>query len=227
MNKLFRCLTITLITLLQASAWAATTYTYTGSNYAAAAIHNFMPPCGAGNCGAFTTAMSQNGSFTTAAPLPANAVNLDVSGLMTAFSFSDGLTTYAMGDPNLLLYSANVYTDASGAILNGYIIFFRWYTPGTHALGDRLDMMQTGYITGKNGKCNQTPVGSFCGTTDFANPGSYIGNEVTKTGTWAVSGDLLPPATLNPVPTLSEWSLILLALMTSAAGWWMARRHTL
>ena len=88
-------------------------------------------------------------------------------------------------------------------------------------------MMQTGYVSGKNGKCNQAPVGNFCGTSDFANPGSYIGNEVPKTGTWAVSGDLLPPATVNPVPTLSEWSLVLLAPMTSAAGWWMARRRSL
>ncbi len=224
MKKLFLFLAIT---LLQASAWAATTYTYTGSNYEAVAIHNFTPPCSAGSCGAFTTAMSQSGSFTTAAPLPANAVNLDVSGLMTAFSFSDGLTTYAMGDPNLFLNSANVSTDASGAILNGYFVFTHWYTSGPHALGDRLDQMGTNYVSNKNGQCLENPAGGFCGQTNFNNPGSYVGTEVPKTGTWTMSGDLLPPVSTNPVPTLSEWSLALLALMAGAAGWWMARRRTL
>ena len=101
--------------LLQAGAWAVT-YTYVGSTYAPSAITDYTN-CTIGTCGNFTAAMSQSGSFTTAAPLPANLSNADIASLITSFSFSDGLTQYNNSDPETTLYSGQAYTDASGFLV--------------------------------------------------------------------------------------------------------------
>ena len=67
----------------------ATTYTFVGSTYTTA----FSP---------YTTAMSVTGTFDTASPLPANMNNLDIgpngSGLVTAWSFSDGVNTFTQAN---------------------------------------------------------------------------------------------------------------------------------
>jgi len=74
---------------LSGAAWA-TTYTYVGPNFTIVQGPNY------------TTAMSITGTFTTAAPLPANMSNTDIgpdgSNLVTAWSFSDGVNTFTQAN---------------------------------------------------------------------------------------------------------------------------------
>ena len=214
------------VALLQAGAWAVT-YTYAGSAYAPSAITDYTN-CTIGTCGNFTAAMSQSGSFTTAAPLPDNFSNADIASLITSFSFSDGLTQYNSSDPETTLYSAKAFTDASGGVLDIYLTFFHWQA-SPHVIGSRIDMMVLRQGVRKNGHCQgavfQTSGGQdVCSEVAFDASSSAIGPNPSTIGTWTVTG--LPPVAANAVPTLGEWSLLLLALVMISVGWMtMSRRR--
>src|SRR5215469_14332604 len=90
--------TLFLAAMVATSAWASTTYTYTGTNYTL--ITNFTS-CTTGPCANFTGAMSVSGSFTLAAALPANFSLQDITPQLVSYSFSDGITTFANSDPNV------------------------------------------------------------------------------------------------------------------------------
>jgi hypothetical protein len=86
----------------------ATTYTVVGSTYTTV----FSP---------YTTAMAVSGTFDTASPLPANMTNLDIgpngSGLVTAWSFFDGVNTFTqVNSAPGAIGSFAVGTDAKGNI---------------------------------------------------------------------------------------------------------------
>jgi hypothetical protein len=100
---------IALLGLWLSGAAVATTYTVVGSTYTTA----FAP---------YTTAMSVTGTFDTASPLPANHPNVDIgpkgSGLVTAWSFSDGMNTFTQANsaPSFFPGGFAVGTDAKGNI---------------------------------------------------------------------------------------------------------------
>lgn len=85
---------------------ADTTYYYTGTDFGLAT-------------GSYTTSDSINGWFSVASPLPANlndAGNLyDITALVTAFSFSDGVQTLTNSTPGVQSQFA-VVTDGSADI---------------------------------------------------------------------------------------------------------------
>lgn len=213
--------------LLQAGAWAAT-YTFTGANYNAADINNFTScPGGSGNCGAYTTAMAQAGSFTTVNPLPDNLNNQDILALVTSFSFSDGLTVYDSNDAQVALLSINATT--TGGALDISVTLQRWQAPAPHLLGDHLDSMRT-TNSGRshNAVCMSPqvhPLGyGYCGTESAGGVFSSWLQAAAPSGTWAVTG--LPPAATNAVPTLGEWGLLLMASLMLGVGWMtMGRRR--
>lgn len=213
--------------LLQAGAWAAT-YTFTGPNYSAANITNFTScPGGSGDCGAYTTAMAQGGSFTTAAPLPGNLNNVDITALVTAFSFSDGLTVYASTDPQVTLLGVGANTI--GGVLQITFALQRWQTPAPNVLGDHVDLMtiNAGGSGSHNALCTFPPVVNpqgniYCSTANAANVySSWL--SAAPGGVWTVTG--LPPVAHNAVPTLGEWGLLVLASLMIGAGWVTAGRR--
>ena len=197
-------------------AWTDVTYTYTGDPYTAPTLHNHTGPgCPAGNCGDFTTAMGQSGWFTTAKPLPANLSNGDISGLITGFSFSDGLTTYssAAGDT---LYSASADTTANGTFTDARLALTHWQTPAPHGVGDHLDQMVLHQGVFHNLGCTQIQAGSNqCNAASIGAWGSFIDGQPHTAGTWAITG--LPVAAPSPqsVPVDSPLAL---ALALAALG---------
>ena len=214
--------TLLLLTALcvQVSAWAAT-YTYAGSTYTAPTLTNHAGPgCPIGACGDFTTSMSQSGTFTTASPLPPNFSG-NIAPFITAFSFSDGLTTYSSADPNTTLTLAVGLTDASGALLAGAgLNFQRWHTNAPHNIGDRLDMMVLEQGVYRNMPCNLVttpPGGDVCNAGGFDASSSNVSGVPPTSGIWTVSG-LPPPGGPTSVPTLSEWGLMLLAGLLAMLG---------
>jgi hypothetical protein len=210
--------------LLQAGAWAAT-YTYTGPTYSASELHNFTAcPPGMGNCGAYTTAMAETGSFTTAVPVAANLNSEDITAQVTSFSFSDGLTVYASGDPQVTLMS--VVATTTGGVLQFSVTLLRWQTPAPHASGDHLDRMSLNQGGQHNAVCSDVglnPQGDQCYSSSAGGVFSSWRNDDLVNGIWVASG--LPSVASTAVPTLGEWGLLLLATLMVGAGWMAVGRQ--
>lgn len=202
---------VTAIFLLVAGAPAvAETYAATAGNYTV--FTNFTAPCGVGACANYLNTMSASGTFTTAAPLPANLVVQPVRPLITAFRFTDGLTIYDSSDPNVRVRRADVSTNASGSVTAADFLIQRWQTGGVHGPGDRLDQVRiaNGSTTGlHNLTCNTVvpvvidPDACFSVNLDASTS--------RADGPGAPFALAVLAAALAAVPTLGTWALLVLA----------------
>lgn len=212
--------------LAQAGAWAAT-YTYAGVPYISSAITDYSN-CTAGTCANFTAGMSQSGSFTTAALLPAHLSNADIASLITSFSFSDGLTPYDSSDPDTALVGAQASTNASGGVL-GIELNFQHWADSPHVLGSRMDVMVLHLLARKNSQCQgvvfQSPGGrDVCQHEDFDGASSRVTfSSSVAPGAWTVTG--LPPVAPTAVPALGDWAALCLACVLAGTGWWTTQRR--
>ncbi|KQB58366.1 hypothetical protein AE621_16180 [Acidovorax sp. SD340] len=162
--------------------------------------------------------MAQTGSFTTAAPLPSNLNSQDITAQLTSYSFSDGLTTYSSGDPQVTLVSVSATT--TGGVLDFSVHLVRWQTPAPHVIGDHLDQVlvtESGQHNAVCGNIQVNPQGDSCGTSNAGGVFSSWTDASSTVGSWTVTG--LPPVATNAVPTLGEWGLLLLALLMISVGW--------
>jgi hypothetical protein len=107
------------------TAQAQSTYSYTGALYSGAT--NFTT-CEAGDCQNFAASQSVSLSFQTAAPLSPNLSSVNVASLVTAFTASDGLTTYSSGDAQSYIFTLTVSTDLNGAITSATATVLRHRT---------------------------------------------------------------------------------------------------
>lgn len=115
--------------------------------------------CGTGACADYPLAARITGSFTTADALPANLAAIDVSGLVTAYSFGDGVHTYASGDANARIATFQVATDAGGVPSMQSVVLQQWQAPAPHNAGNaRLNLMQ---IAGSAGAGTNATCASF------------------------------------------------------------------
>lgn len=190
---------------LTSSGWASTTYTFTGTDYTS--LSN-LTNCTTGPCMNFTTSMTPSGSFTLAAPLGANFVSMDITGRLTAYSFSDGINTYTNTDPNSRIDQFEVSTDASGNINNATIHLQKWQSGvSPHSSGDRFALLDIFGIdvAVNNSLCNGPGTSFASGVPDVCVNGvedsSTSAAETGVSGTWMLS---------VPTPTLGEWETILL-----------------
>jgi hypothetical protein len=157
----------------------AATYSYAGTTYDTISNNT---TCTIGNCPAtYTTAMRVTGSFTTAGPLAANLSNVDVSSLVTSYSYNDGINTIASGDPNARINDFHVSTDGSGAIVSPFSIVVNRWTTGTspHSAGDRFN--QISFNNANSSAVND----GFCvivTTTDSADDCSGIAGDSNTSG---------------------------------------------
>jgi hypothetical protein len=207
--------------LASASAFAATTYSYTGPAYTLAT-------------GTFNTSMHITGFFTTATPLTPNLSDVNITGQVTSYSFSDGINSYASSDANARIFAFLVSTDASGNMTNWSIVLKLWET-GTspHSAGDKLSIMRTrksilwgdedsavDYIT-----CSIVGVSSSSGVSDVCiveAAGTWLGDATTQntTGSWTSQ----TAVTATSIPTLSEWGMILLSSLLAVGTMLTLRR---
>ena len=212
-------------------AWAATTYTYTSSNYIN--VIPFTSPCSAGTCANYTTSMHLAGSFSTATPLAANLSGADVRAQVTSFSFNDGINTYTSSDPNVRLLGLQLSTDSSGVPIgsNTFLDIQQW-TSGTvpHTAGNRFNAIFVNANPDDFNNVGCLVVGTFNGVTDActANAGDSNQSEgqAGSAGTWTVSGGPPPPpgpGAVTPVPTLGTLPLGALAALLVMVGWFTRR----
>jgi hypothetical protein len=216
-------LLLVLITLCVSPSLWATTYAYVGPLYTSKT--DFTPPCTIGPCANYALDQRISGQFTTAAPLAPNLVGQDVHGSVTSYSFSDGINTYASGNANARFSSFNISTDGVGNIVGSTsdVRFQLWQTGSNpHASGDRLAFLCSGMACGgdsvlNNGRCiivgqggNIDPDSCIFATL---NASVSLAAAVPSVGTW-----LIVAQQSSSVPTLSEWSWILLSLLIVGCG---------
>ncbi|MBK6960369.1 MAG: IPTL-CTERM sorting domain-containing protein [Gammaproteobacteria bacterium] len=217
---------------LSPSLWAAT-YSYQGPTYASKI--DFTSPCGTGPCANYALGQNITGQFTTAAPLPPNLFFADVHANVTSYSFTDGVNSYSSSDPNTRLHVFAISTDAAGNILaaTSWVQIQLWLTGSSpHAPGDRAAVLggcrPAGGCTG-GGEDRAVPTSpvlqcKLLGRGGNIAPDSCSGGmpdisvssanvAASSFGTWSILAE-------SPIPTLSEWALILLALLVAGFALW-------
>ncbi|MBD9391409.1 MULTISPECIES: IPTL-CTERM sorting domain-containing protein [unclassified Acidovorax] len=187
----------------------STTYVATAAgNYTG--FTNFTV-CGTPPCQNFTAAMSTSGSFTTTAPLAANLASAQLGALVSAFSFSDGLTTYTHTDPNTRVWNFRVTTDASGAITGVNILIQRWISGAApHNIGDRFSFFETSTTAARH---NMFCSGIAVSTAGVADSCGFAGSDTSTSSAIPVSLVWSAAVAASSIPTLSEWALM------AMAGW--------
>ena len=176
----------------------AETYTYAGPNFTNA-------------FGGYTTSMSVTASITTSAPIPPNETDYNIVGLITGWSVSDGLNTLQAPGSYII---ALVDTDDSGHIVGGRVGAFT--LPNRTQTGDIQDWIWTDSDVPINQGINDLECTEDDGNGTCTNNTSAGHGEVSSYGTW--TDDIVveappPPPPSTPIPTTSQWALIMLSML--------------
>lgn len=193
-------LIIAVFALLIGNYAYAKTYTYTGDNFTTVS-------------GAYTTSMRVTGTLVTSSPIPPNSVGIDISGILTSWSFSDGVQTITSADGEFSpIYPPLVVTDGQGVITDSFLAVFSSPLATTVGGTDDLIAVYLGLSQGAINLVCDSVTDGFCDS--YSEPDSY--GLAESYGAWGGA---------TSIPTLSQWSLILLALMLGVVGITRARRQ--
>jgi len=197
--------------------------------------------CPVGVCKAYAPGERLAGTITFFGPLDPN-LNVqtdDVGAMIDDFQLSDGQNTYTLLnsgilDPNMVINFANVSTDASGVITAFEFKFDKTngapYSVSMTPSNDLKTRVSTIYFTSiypavsvdNNARCltratfssapTNTPGAGCLQTTAVAAEGA------SQAQASAVTMSLTPPSPPAPVPTLSEWAMILLGVLLAGGA---------
>lgn len=198
----------------------AATYAYIAQPYNFFA--DFTNPCAIPSCANFAPGMRFQGSFSTAANLAPNLVNAEITPLLTGYSFSDGLTTYSSADAQSRVVQMRVDTDAGGNITVFSVALQRWQgAAAPHVVGDRHDLVSVAAGSGPspfhNLQCAAVGVSGSNGVADVCTAQAFDASS-SQTGQNLEALPVLVAAAATPVPTLTQWALVALALALAALG---------
>lgn len=132
------------------AAHASQVYTYTGQFYTDVT-------------GAYTNSMRVSGSFTLAQALAADLPATDITGLVTQFSFFDGLHTIDTGSTKTMVFS--IGTDAAGGI-DEFNIFLETGYPFPTSAADHRFRVQ---LSSSNVPTHAEAIDWQCMSVDFNN----------------------------------------------------------
>jgi hypothetical protein len=213
---------IVLLALLFAPVVEAETYNYTGTTYTNITNHSTSA---LGSVGNYLNTMRVTGTLTTTGPLAANLASANVTAQITAYSFSDGLATFANSDSNTRLFNNFIVsTDAAGHITALEVAITRWQSGGApHAISNRMEWIlissgQTNVY--HNERCDAIGISSVgvadtC-TSDTADSNSSSAAAIGA-GTWV--GPVVGGGSgVAAVPTLSEWGMLVLVSLMAMLG---------
>ena len=190
-------LSFALLALLISGYANATTYAYTGAYFTD------------GDGPDYEEGMRVTGTLVTSSPIPPNFSG-DISDILTSWSFNDGVQTIDSSNGEFSPeYPPQVVTNEEGLVVDSFLAMF--LSPiGTH-VGDIDSYIAVGLGTsiGVFGAVCRTVADGVCDS--WEEPSSFAVAE--DPGVWEGSG---VPST--PVPTLSQWSLMLLVLMLGMVG---------
>ncbi len=213
-----------LLAMLAGGAALSATYVYSGPPYTTVG-------------GIYTTSMRITGSFTTANPLAPNLSNVEIGpygqNLVTSWSFSDGVTTFA--NTNSSLYNNEylptpspngldftVSTNATGKIASFSIGLEKPPNPSWGVYPVWVDAFRVVSTPALYQATSQSPclIGVIVmefQCSGFDDPGPNFGSAQTA-GSFSTS-------TVQAIPALAPGSiLLLLGLMAIAAGFYLRRK---
>lgn len=198
------------------SARASVDYVLSGSPYAATT--DFTAPCSGGPCANFPAGSRLSGRLALPDRLPPNMPGTDIYPLVTSFTFSDGINTYASSDPAVRVVVMVVATDSNGNLSGVSLGIARWLTGSSpHAVGDRTSGFGVGVNFGAvthNDTCASIGVSPTSGVADACLLVSA--SDSFSTGQGPVAWSIAAPGV--PVPTLAHAALALLALLVAMIG---------
>jgi hypothetical protein len=212
-----------------ASSGATVNITSTG-NYTAFSNYTSCTTAPAVPCANFLPGQNVSGTFTTSGPLPANAINLEVGSLVTAYSFSNGLDVIASSDSAARLNTLRVSTDASGNVTAvNNLQASLWLSGATpHTPGDRVSYV---FVVGSlgngmhNASCFTVTTGAS-GVPDTCT--SVAASDTSRSQANSAPVSLTPPVVpAGPVaiPTLSQWGTMLMASLLGLFAFLRLRRQ--
>jgi len=153
--------------------------------------------------------MKVTGSITTSVPIPPDVSNYDISGILSAWTFFDGVRTISHTNGAFLPSAPPLAsTDASGNITFAYLLTFM--TPMATSIGETDDTIWVfgSQLVTQSAACLTLGVDGFCSSWTY--PADYASSDVA--GTWTTE-----PA--RPIPTMSSWSVLLLILLLGTVGY--------
>lgn len=219
-NSLIKLLCLLGVMLASASAWSAT-YVYAGPPYTTVG-------------GIYTTSMRITGSFTTVNPLAPNLSNVEIGpsgqNLVTSWSFSDGVTTFAninssiyanedLPTPSFNGLDFTVSTNATGNIVSFSIglekpPLWGWGVDPMWVDAFRVVSTPALYQATSRSPCRIGIVVMEFHCSGFDDPGPNFGSAQTA-GSFS---------TVEAIPALSGGGvLLLLGLMAISAGFYLRR----
>lgn len=234
-----------MIRFLVAAVAAACVLASAGTAAAQATTYTFQSPlyttitnsggCTVGECATYTAAQRATVALTFAAPLAPNLTNADVSALVTTFTADDGIRTTTGPSAQSAISETRATTDGAGTVTDFLVWIQR--TPGPpYPVNTPAD---------PNSRASYVYLDVAGGTTDVwgnalcvVRGAPSVGSpphtctlmvadadesEAGATGVITVSA---APA-VAPVPTLSEWAMILFALMLAGGAALMIQRRRL
>lgn len=207
---------------------APTTYAYSGTPFMTIVNHT---TCAVGLCADYLASMRVTGTVTLVDRLPPNVNLTDVSGLVSAYGFADGVHTIAGTNPNARMLLFSVQTDPAGVPFGSQLVLEQWQAAGPHNAGDRLDLIgvaASGSSAGTNVLCPAAGAPSpINGVPDAcASPTTSTDSSLATAsgGAWAIAGAGTGSGAA-PVPTLAAGLLVLLSTLLGAAGAGAVRRR--
>jgi hypothetical protein len=147
------------------------TYTYTGPNFT---IYS----------GNYDGTMSVTGSITTSVPIPSNLTDYNIGGLVTSWSFTDGVNTLqAPGSVLIAVVNTNDTGDIVGGQIGAYTL------PWRTQVGDIQDWITIRYDPALNQGIEDLECTEDDGNGTCTNNTSLGHGEVLAVGTWERTGD--------------------------------------
>lgn len=216
------------LVLIAGSAAAQTTsYTFRGGPFTNIANNT---TCTVGECATYTTARRATATLTFAAPLAPNLPVVDRSADVTAFTFSDGVTTTTGPGALGSIQTLSLGTDASGLPTGYFLILER--TPGPpYVVSDPTNPNSRLSVVAFLPSQSQSVANAVCSVRASTAAGSSPGNcsmiaadsdtsNATATGPTVVT--LVAPIT---VPTMTEWAMILLGSLLAGYAILLVQRR--
>jgi len=205
---------LAVVVLLTASpAQALTTYTFSGPTFDTIDNHS---TCVVGTCAEYTTAHRVTGTIITASVLNPNLGLQDISGLVSSWTFSDGVNTIASTQPAARVGQIHASTDGAGNITSVSLNVYLWQAlPPTldGTANERfnsitiLDFVPLNVAT-TNARCTEVS-GLDCSL--FANNTDSSTGQKSAMGTWTTGST-------QSIPTLSEWGQLIAFALVAGIG---------
>lgn len=230
---------------LTAAAPAAAQAVYRIESGTYSTVNDMGGVCSIGPCSPYSLADKVTGTFTVATPFAANLTNFDFGPSLQGFSFDDGAVLYNSTDPRARIGEARVSTDASGNITAYRLVFEVLHGAGSsYPVNDYGDLeARFSYFLYEGGFAAAGRNNNVClirsGSSAASGPGTCLpsngapGNDIDASSRFTGAATPFTPVLLSytppaPVPTMTEWAMILLGvLMAGGAALTIQQRRKL